>query len=195
MCPLLPYSPPSSKFSVPKADLKFCDRLRQRRPRAVHLKARMRYVWHPTDADQQCGGQAAMGTFESVTRVLTEWVGPRCRFGQTRADAEEYISWFEPSYWLQCHEITGDDVRLLRAYPLKWQVSSCLIRSSRLIRSSSVICVETHPGGGGADRWDDSSGDYQMMVTRCLWCRGFLPHYPLPSTPLAGVPCTGFLHA
>lgn len=45
-----------------------------------------------------------------------------CRFGQARSKAEEYLSWFETSYWLQRLEVAGDDVRVLRGYPLQWQV-------------------------------------------------------------------------
>lgn len=49
-------------------------------------------------------------------------LGGACRFGQARSKAEEYLSWFETSYWLQRLEVAGDDVRVLRGYPLQWQV-------------------------------------------------------------------------
>lgn len=49
---------------------------------------------------------------------------PGDRFGRSAAEAEAYLHCFKTSYFLQRLDVEGDDVRLLRAYPSRWQVRS-----------------------------------------------------------------------
>jgi hypothetical protein len=43
-------------------------------------------------------------------------------FGSRKEAAMALVESFEPTYWFKQLRVAGDDLRLLRAYPGKWQV-------------------------------------------------------------------------
>lgn len=43
-------------------------------------------------------------------------------FGSAKQAAMDLVGSFEPTYWLTQLRVAGDELRLLRAYPGKWQV-------------------------------------------------------------------------
>lgn len=43
-------------------------------------------------------------------------------FGSAKQAAMDLVDSFEPTYWLTQLRVAGDELRLLRAYPGKWQV-------------------------------------------------------------------------
>eukprot|EP00775_Hariotina_reticulata_P010382 gene10382-10540_t len=43
-------------------------------------------------------------------------------FGQRKADALQLVSSFQPTYWLKQIRVDGDELRVLRGHPGKWQV-------------------------------------------------------------------------
>jgi hypothetical protein len=43
-------------------------------------------------------------------------------FGSRKEAAMALVDSFEPTYWFKQLRVAGDDLRLLRAYPGKWQV-------------------------------------------------------------------------
>ena len=45
-------------------------------------------------------------------------------FGARKDAAMALVDSFEPTYWLKQLRVAGDDLRVLRAYPGKWQVRS-----------------------------------------------------------------------
>ena len=78
-------------------------------------------VAHPSRLESELGRSSTKPAQCVCVTTLSSCTGA-CRFGQARSKAEEYLSWFETSYWLQRLEVAGDDVRVLRGYPLQWQV-------------------------------------------------------------------------
>lgn len=45
-------------------------------------------------------------------------------FGSRKEAAMAFIDSFEPTYFFKQQRVAGDDIRLLRAYPGKWQVGA-----------------------------------------------------------------------
>jgi hypothetical protein len=45
-------------------------------------------------------------------------------FGARKEAAMAVVDSFEPTYFFKQQRVSGDDLRLLRAYPGKWQVSA-----------------------------------------------------------------------
>jgi hypothetical protein len=55
-------------------------------------------------------------------------------FGQRKADALKVVSSFQPTYWLKQMRVAGDELRVLKKYPGKWQVSpGCLDKMANLL--------------------------------------------------------------
>ena len=63
------------------------------------------------------------------------------RFGKGRRDAEDFVRSFEDVFFMQRRRVLGDNVRLLKCFGGKWQVSRLLCDVHTVIYGRNNIVV------------------------------------------------------